>query len=272
MKSTRSLASSYISHHTSTLRLGFFAVIIWPMMYDEATLREYADRLYPGIKDLQLLQKALTHRSYLGDCPTAENNERLEFLGDSILGIVVAEYLYRIFPDRKEGELAKAKAVAVSEPVLAEGALALGVDDMTLMSSGEESGGGRQRPSILSDTFGALVAVVYLECGLEAARTFVLKAIDSIISDIHIDQYIRDFKTVLQELTQGSLKKAPAYVVLNEEGADHDKTFTVEVKLDDITLGSGQGKSKKQAEQAAAQLAILKVQEIIAENENCQRS
>jgi ribonuclease-3 len=238
------------------------------MVQDETTLREFSKRLHSDIKDIRLLGKALTHRSYLGDDPSAESNERLEFLGDSVVGVIVAEYLFNAFPGRKEGELAKAKAVAVSEPVLAEGALSLGVKDMILMSAGEESGGGRLRPSILSDTFEALVAVVYIDCGLEAARSFVLKAIAPILADIKIDDYIRDFKTALQELTQGSLKKAPVYGITSQEGADHDKTFTVVVKIDDIVLGSGTGKNKKQAEQAAAQAAILKVKEMIADNGN----
>jgi len=242
--------------------------IISSMMKDEIALRKFSKKLHPDIKNVCLLAKALTHRSYLGDDPSAESNERLEFLGDSIVGVIVAEYLFNAFPDRKEGELAKAKAVAVSEPVLAEGALSLGVKDMIRMSAGEESGGGRLRPSILSDTFEALVAVVYIDCGLEAARSFILNAIEPILADIRIDQYIRDFKTALQELTQGSLKKAPAYVITSQDGADHDKTFTVEVMVDDMVLGSGMGKNKKQAEQAAAQAAIQKVKEMIADNGN----
>jgi ribonuclease III len=240
------------------------------MVHDDTTLRIFASKLHPEIKDIRLLGTALTHRSYLGDDASAESNERLEFLGDSVVGIVVASHLYHSFPDRKEGELAKAKAVAVSEPVLAESALSLGIDEMILMSGGEESGGGRTRPSILSDTFEALVAVIYIDCGLEAARSFIINAIAPVLADIQIDQYIRDFKTALQELTQGSLKKAPVYTVTGEEGADHDKTFAVEVRIDDFILGQGLGKNKKQAEQAAAQAAIQKVQEMIANNGDTQ--
>lgn len=252
----------------TTLPLSLCADIISLMLYDEIMLSKFAKKLHPAIKDIHLLGKALTHRSYLGDDPSAESNERLEFLGDSILGVVVAEYLFNTFPDRKEGELAKAKAVAVSEPVLADAALSLGIQDMVLMSAGEESGGGRLRPSILSDTFEALVAVVYIDCGLETAKYFILKAINPILEDIHIDQYLRDFKTALQELTQGTLKKSPVYIVTGEEGADHDKTFAVDVMVDDTVLGSGFGKNKKQAEQAAALTAIQTVQEMIANNGN----
>ncbi len=209
-----------------------------------------------NITDFALLQQALTHKSYLGEAAEAMSNERLEFLGDSVLGVVVAEYLYTQFPDRAEGDLAKAKAVAVSEPVLAESAKNLGLPDMLLMSAGEEASGGRKRLSILADAFEALVAVVYLDCGLEAARQFILRALESILIDIERQEHIRDYKTLLQEHTQGIHKRAPRYVVIEERGADHDKTFTIEARLDEKVLGRGEGKSKKQAEQAAALQAL----------------
>lgn len=177
-----------------------------------------------------------------------------------MLGIVVAEYLYCQFPDRPEGELAKAKAVAVSEPILAESAKHLGMADMVMMSAGEEASGGRKRLSILADAFEALVAVIFLDCGLEAARQFVLRALESILLDIERKEHIRDYKTLLQEHTQGQHKKAPQYVVLSEQGADHDKTFCVEARLDKTVLGRGEGKSKKQAEQAAALRALEHIQ------------
>jgi ribonuclease-3 len=230
------------------------------MTLDQQSLQNIARKLQVDIKDLPLLEQALTHRSFLGESAEALSNERLEFLGDSVLGIIVAEYLYTQFPDRTEGELAKAKAVAVSEPVLAESAKALGMQDMILMSTGEEASGGRRRLSILADAFEALIAVVYLDCGLEDARQFVLRALESILQDIERKQHIRDYKTLLQEHTQGIHKKAPLYVVIDEQGADHDKTFTVEARLDNKILGSGVGKSKKQAEQAAALQALEKIE------------
>lgn len=211
------------------------------------------------ISNFELLQQSLTHRSYLGEAADGvSSNERLEFLGDAVLGLVVCEYLYQTYPDRSEGELAKAKAVAVSEPILAESAKDLGLDQMILMSVGEEASGGRGRLSILSDTFEAVVAVVYLDAGLEAAREFCLRALASILDDIERQEHIRDYKSLLQELTQGQHKKAPKYVVVTEEGADHDKTFVVEARLDSDVLGKGLGKSKKQAEQAAALEALQK--------------
>lgn len=229
------------------------------MPFDEKQLQQIARRLQIDIGDYALLQQALTHRSFLGETAQAMSNERLEFLGDSVLGIVVAEYLFTRFSDRSEGELAKAKAVAVSEPVLAESAKNMGLQDMILMSSGEEASGGRKRLSILADAFEALIAVIYLDCGLQAARQFILRALESILVDIERKEHIRDYKTLLQEHTQGIHKKAPVYVVISEKGADHDKTFTVEARLDETLLGCGEGKSKKQAEQAAALQALERI-------------
>ncbi|OFX14498.1 MAG: ribonuclease III [Armatimonadetes bacterium RBG_16_58_9] len=230
------------------------------MVLDRTTLRQFARELRIDVTDYSLLRQALTHRSYLGESAQAMSNERLEFLGDSVLGIVVAEYLYTQFSDRAEGELAKAKAVAVSEPVLGESARSLGLSDMILMSAGEEASGGRSRLSILADTFEALIAVIYLDCGMDAARQFILRALESILIDIEREEHIRDYKSLLQEHTQGIHKKAPSYEVMDELGADHDKTFTVQVKLDDRVLGSGEGKSKKQAEQAAALQALESIE------------
>lgn len=230
------------------------------MTLDQNAMQEIARKLQVEVTDYALLQQSLTHRSALGESEEALSNERLEFLGDSVLGLVVAQYLYTQFPDRAEGELAKAKAVAVSEPVLAESAKILGLADMILMSAGEETSGGRRRLSILSDAFEALVAVIYLDCGMEAAREFVLRALESILEDIERKEHIRDYKSLLQEHIQGLYKRAPRYVVVAEEGADHDKTFGVEVMLEEIVMGRGEGKSKKQAEQAAALQALEQIE------------
>lgn len=232
--------------------------------FDTKALKKIARKLQVDISDYAMLQQALTHRSYLGESSEAQSNERLEFMGDSVLGEVVAEYLYTQFPDRAEGDLAKAKAVAVSEPVLAESAKKLGLPDMILLSSGEEASGGRERLSILSDTFEALVAVIYLDCGMDAARQFVLRALESILIDIERKEHIRDYKSLLQEHAQGLYKEAPRYVVISEVGADHDKTFSVEVMINEVAMGRGEGKSKKQAEQAAALQALEFVERMTA--------
>jgi len=227
---------------------------------DRKKLKSISRKLHVDVTDYEMLQQALTHRSCLGESEGILSNERLEFLGDSVIGIVVCEYLYTQYAERSEGELAKAKAVAVSEPILAEAAKALGLDQMIIMSAGEEMSGGRKRFSILSDAFEAIVAVIYLDCGLEAARQFVLRALESILIDIERKEHIRDYKSLLQESTQSTHKKAPRYVVISEQGADHDKTFLVEARLDGNVLGSGEGKSKKQAEQAAALEALESAQ------------
>lgn len=224
----------------------------------EDNLTELAKNLGVEFRDWDLLKQALTHRSYLSEVDHANSNERLEFLGDSVLGLVVSEYLFTRYTDRTEGELAKAKAVAVSEPILAQAAKDLGIDKAIYLSSGEEASGGRSRLSILSDTFEAVVAAIFLDPGLDSARKFVLCALEQILEDIDRKEHIRDYKSLLQELTQSVHKRAPEYVVVSEEGADHDKTFVVEARMDETVLGSGVGKSKKQAEQAAALEALEK--------------
>lgn len=238
--------------------------LVAPMAFDKDEIDSIIQKLGVDITDHAQLECALTHKSYLGEASGAESNERLEFLGDSVIGLVVAEYLYTQFPDRPEGELSQAKAVAVSEPILAESAKSLGLAEMIRMSSGEEISGGRQRLSILADAFEAVVAVIYLNCGLEDARIFILRALESILIDIERKEHLRDYKTMLQEHTQGLVKKAPLYVVVDEKGADHDKTFTVEARLNGVVLGVGEGKSKKQAEQAAALQAIEHADRIAA--------
>lgn len=215
-----------------------------------------ARRLKIKKADQGILQQALTHKSYLGEVANLCSNERMEFLGDSVLGLIVAEYLYSKFTERQEGDLAKAKAVTVSEPILAEAARKAGLGRALLLSAGEEASGGRNRSSILADSFEAVIAAVYLIGGLDAARVLVLKALRPLLDDIEREEHHRNYKSILQEISQSRYKKAPRYVVVTESGADHDKTFIVEAQLDGVPLGRGSGKSKKQAEQAAALEAL----------------
>ncbi len=223
---------------------------------DQTPFRKLARRLKINKPDWELLTQALTHKSYLGEMGMLQSNERLEFLGDSIVGLIVSEYLFARYSDRPEGELSKAKAVVVSEPILAESAKKIGIPDALLMGSGEASSGGRGRPSILADAFEAVVAAVYLIHGLEPTRVLLLKTLGPVIEDIEGEEHQRNYKSVLQELTQSRCKTIPIYTVLSSCGADHDKTFTVQVHLDGTLLGTGDGKSKKQAEQAAAEKAL----------------
>ncbi|MHB0913773.1 MAG: ribonuclease III [Armatimonadota bacterium] len=218
----------------------------------ETPLRKIAEELGLEEENLGILKQALTHKSFLGEFGDLESNERLEFLGDAILGMIVSEHLFSRFTEKHEGELAKAKAVAVSEPILAEAARKVDISPALYVSTGEEMSGGRDRSSILADAFEAVVAAIYISKGIGAVREFVLSALGPILEDIEREEHHRNYKSVLQELAQNLYKKAPKYVVIAESGADHDKTFTVEAQLEGTSLGRGTGKSKKQAEQAAA--------------------
>jgi ribonuclease-3 len=201
-----------------------------------------------------LLEMALTHRSASAE---HRSNERMEFLGDSIIGLVVCDYLYRHFPGHNEGELAKSKAYIVSENSLASAATALGLQEYVVMSSGEDSSGGRGRRSILSDAFEAVVGAIYLDSGIVAARRFVRNALKNIILLAVDDTHRGDYKSSLQERTQSLFRTAPIYRVVSEMGREHDKTFAVEAVLRGDVIGTGNGKTKKEAEQSAAQDALL---------------
>ena len=222
----------------------------------QSPFEQLARKLKIAKEHHDLLRQALTHKSYLGEVSQQASNERLEFLGDSVLGLIVSEHLYGKFTQKQEGELAKAKAVAVSESILADAAKKVGIPAAVFMSTGEEMSGGRARPSILSDAFEAVIAAVYFSRGLNAAKDFILTSLGPILDDIESEEHQRNYKSILQELTQSLYKRAPKYAVRGERGADHDKTFTVEVQLDGAVLGVGDGKSKKQAEQAAAYEAL----------------
>ena len=210
------------------------------------------------ITDQAALKQALTHKSLVPD-HTLDSNERLEFLGDSVLGLVVVEYLYTQFPKRGEGELAKAKALIVCKDALAAAARRLDLTAQMRLGRTEEQMGGRNRASIIADAFEALVAVVYRERGYAAAREFVLTSLAPEIAAVHAERDWRDPKTVLQELRQAAHLPAPVYVVTAERGRPHDRTFTLDVLLDGGVAGTGSGKTKKEAQQAAAEAALEKM-------------
>jgi len=219
-------------------------------------LQELERRLGVRFRRRRLLERALVHRSYRCEGEQIESNERLEFLGDAVLGQVVAEHLYHNFPQWSEGELTKLKAVVVSEVTLSEAARRLGLGEFLVMAKGEEQSGGRDRPSLLSDGLEAIIGATYLDRGLRAARTLVLRLLGEAVSALEREEQRRDFKTLLQELTQERHKQPPVYRVVAEAGPDHDKTFVVQVKFGRHLLGEGAGKSKKEAEQKAAQEAL----------------
>lgn len=207
-------------------------------------------------KDISLLQNALAHSSYANERwhNSLMSNERLEFLGDSILGMMVAEYLYRTFPDRPEGELTRMRADMVCEQTLAAVAGRIDLGRHLLLGNGEEQGGGRTRNSILADAVESVIAASFLDGGMDAARQFIQKFI---LVEVPVKKLHNvDYKTGLQELIQQKKNQVLTYTLVGESGPDHDKRFDVEVKLNGKMVGLGSGSSKKRAEQDAARDAM----------------
>jgi len=217
-------------------------------------------RLGVTFRDESHLVRALRHRSAVLDRPH-ESYERLEFLGDSVVGLVVCDLLFARFPEASEGDLAKAKAFLVSEPTLAEAGRRLGLDAAIELSPAEAAAGGRLRRSILADAFEAVIAAIYLDRGIRAARRVVRAALKDAVKQVARAEHHHDFKSILQERVQASKRKTPRYRIAEEMGADHDKTFVAHVLLGTKVIGEGSGKSKKQAEQAAARNALEKMGE-----------
>ena len=207
-------------------------------------------------RNISLLQNALAHSSYANERwhNSLLSNERLEFLGDSVLGMLVAEYLYRNFPDRPEGELTRMRADMVCETTLAGAANRIGLGEHLLLGHGEQRFGGRQRDSILADAMESVIAAAFLDGGLEAAKGIVQRFI---LVEVPVKKlHNADYKTQLQELVQQKKNQVLSYVLVGESGPDHDKQFTVEVSLNGAVVGQGTGSSKKRAEQQAACAAI----------------
>lgn len=204
--------------------------------------------------DRSLLERALTHRSHAFEAGGLPTNERLEFLGDAVLGLVVTDAIYRALPDAAEGRLAKIRASAVNTRRLADIARTLGVGAEVRLGRGEEQSGGRDKDSILADTMEALIGAVYLDAGMEAATELVDRLFSALLRELSAWKGSLDFKTSLQELTAAELSTLPIYH-LTEEGPDHAKQFTAVVEIDGDVLGRGRGRSKKEAEQGAAEEA-----------------
>lgn len=203
------------------------------------------------------LEQALRHSSYVNErhMDRSENNERLEFLGDAVLELVTSEYLFRTYPVMPEGEATRTRASIVCEQTLALCAKDLELGSYLYLGKGEERTGGRQRPSVTSDALEALIGAIYLDGGFTSAKEFIDRFI---LNDIEHKQLFYDSKTILQEKMQGTYGKEVHYEVLKEEGPDHNKTFTVCVKMEEQVLGEGTGRTKKAAEQEAAYRAILR--------------
>lgn len=217
---------------------------------------QLASRLGMRFAAPALLAQALTHRSYAAEIDGLTSNERLEFLGDTVLDLIIAEVLYHSYPEWPEGELTKAKAVAVGEPSLERVARAWNLGAFVRISRGEEASGGRDRRALLADAVEAVIGAYYLDQGLEACRTLVLREMTAMLDTIARHEHEIDFKTQLQEVLQARYQAAPTYTVLEESGPPHDRTFRIAVLFQEATLGVGEGKSKKSAEQQAAARAL----------------
>ena len=195
------------------------------------------------------------HRSVSNESHLKVNNERLEFLGDSVLGAVCATLLFQAYFDKPEGELAKIKAVVVSEDMLANIAKRLLVDEVLLLGKGEELSGGRTKKAILADAFEAMIGALYLDSGYKAAFDFVSRCISPEIKNVTLNNFHKDYKSVLQEHCQRLFRCYPEYIVVKRSGPEHEQTFWLEVRINNVVYGSGSGRNKKSAEQEAAKIA-----------------
>ena len=218
------------------------------------------ERIGYRFQNIALLKQAVTHSSYTNEqkINKLKDYERLEFLGDAVLELVSSEFLFHEHEKVQEGELTKMRASMVCEPSLAFCARDLELGEFLMLGKGEENTGGRKRDSITSDAMEAVIGAIYLDGGMEQAKKFIYRFI---LSDLEDKQLFYDSKTNLQELIQGKLKKEFHYVLLEEFGPEHDKTFTVEVVMEEEILGTGKGRTKKNAEQQAAYEALLLLRE-----------
>jgi ribonuclease-3 len=246
--------------------------------------RRYSDNRPPHVslerrKELQLFEKqigirfrnigllnlAFCHRSYANEIDIdVDNNEKLEFLGDSVLGLVVSEYLFTAFKDQSEGEMAKIKSFVVSEASLAKIAKQIKVDNFILIGRGEEYSGGRSKRAIIADCLEAIIGAYYLDSGLKMTRDFVLNLLVPEIDAVRENRHQKDYKTLLQEFAQKKFKTYPRYKTVKKRGPDHDRTFWIEVSINDRCFGPGVGKNKKEAEQQAAGIAYDSLKKEVA--------
>lgn len=214
-------------------------------------------RLDYKFNNIRLLKNALIHSSYANEVRgNTHSNERLEFLGDSVLSVIVAEHIYNKYPNMPEGELTKMRAALVCEKSLCVFSRELGIGEYLLLGNGEDKNGGRERSSILADAFEAVLASIYIDGGMTAAKNLVLNTVLRDLEHHPEDDVFKDYKTVLQEIIQRNPEESVSYILIDEKGPDHDKIFTVEVHLNSNVIGRGTGKSKKQAEQMAACQAL----------------
>ncbi len=219
-------------------------------------IQKIEKKLSINFDNQDLIKEALTHRSYINENSDGSHNERLEFLGDAVLELVVTELLFENYPDFPEGTLTSFRAALVRTESLAEEAEKISLGDSLFMSYGEEATGGRTRPYILANAMEALIGAIYLDKGYKEAKDFIAKYIYHKIDNIVENRLDIDSKSKLQEIAQEELRITPTYVLLNEEGPDHNKTFTMAVQIGENILTEGSGDSKQKAEQVAATNAL----------------
>jgi len=211
-----------------------------------------------NFNNIETLLMALTHSSFANENRNDgfESNERLEFLGDSVLSLVISENIFKKYENLSEGEMTKTRANIVCEASLMKCSLEIGLGEYLLLGKGEELSGGRKRASILSDAFEALIGAIYVDGGFESAKAFINSKMENLIIDSVRGAIFHDYKTQLQEIVQKSGEHTVSYKILNEKGPDHNKTFVSQVSINDMVVGTGEGKSKKEAEQNAAKAAL----------------
>ncbi len=228
---------------------------------NEDKLKKLEQTIGYQFHNIDLLYQAVTHTSYANEhrYEGVKHNERMEFLGDAVLELVVSQFLYKEYPEKNEGELTKLRASLVCEHTLAICATEISLGECINLSKGEDRTGGRQRPSILSDAFESVIGAIYLDGGFEYAKQFIEKIL---LKDIEHKQLFYDAKTILQEIVQGEENESLTYELVAESGPDHCKEFTVVAKINDKIIGNGNGKTKKAAEQMAAYHAILELKNV----------
>jgi ribonuclease-3 len=211
-------------------------------------------------KNADLLNLSFTHRSVSNEMGVRTNNERLEFLGDAVLGAVCASILYQKYPEKSEGELAKIKAVVVSEDILAGIARVFQIDEMMLFGKGEELSGGRTKKAILADAMEAIIGALFIDSGYKTAFDFVSRCLLPEIGKVTEANFRKDYKSLLQEYCQREYRSYPEYILVKRSGPDHERTFWIDVLINGSVCGSGTGRNKKSAEQEAARMALEKLE------------
>jgi ribonuclease-3 len=226
-----------------------------------ADLSSLRDTLGIAFGNIALLEQALVHRSYLNENPglAPSSNERMEYLGDAVLGLIIAEKLYRDYPALDEGEMTKLRSALVRRETLARIAEEIGLGDYIYLGKGEDSSGGRRKPANLASALEAVIAAVYIDQGLAVTEELITRLVSTELQKVLNQHRINDYKSELQEFIQSREQQIPSYHVTGTTGPDHGKTFTVEVRLGDSVLGTGSGKSKKAAETEAARSALEKL-------------